>query len=77
LPLDILLATILDAGDTVLSSAPVMMTDLYRREKKAKTRVCPNCGEAYGAHQGLICAACAGKGYFQIGEDCARHVACR
>jgi formylmethanofuran dehydrogenase subunit E len=46
LPLDILLGTVLDAGDSVLSSAPITMTHLSRREKKAKTRVCPRCGEA-------------------------------
>jgi formylmethanofuran dehydrogenase subunit E len=77
LPLDILLGTILSAGDSVLSSASVTMTQLFGREKKAKTRVCPQCGEAYGAHQGLICAACAGDSYYQLAQNCVRSAACR
>lgn len=77
LPLDILLGTILNAGDSVLSSAPITMTHLCRREKKAATRVCPRCGEAYGAHQGLICAACAGEGYYQFAQPFERNVACQ
>jgi formylmethanofuran dehydrogenase subunit E len=77
LPLDILLGTILNAGDSVLSSVPIAMTHLSRREKKAKTRVCPRCGEAYGAHQGLICAACAGESYYQLAQPCERNVACQ
>ena len=76
LPLDILLETIVDAGDGVLSSAPVTMTRLFQREKKAKTRVCPRCGEAYGAHQGLTCAACAGESYYRLTEPCSRSMAC-
>ena len=77
LPLDILLGTILNAGDSVLSSVPITMTHLSRREKKAQTRVCPRCGEAYGAHQGLICAACAGESYYQLAQPCKRNVACQ
>ena len=77
LPLDILLRAILNAGDSVLSSAPIVMTNLSRRGKKAKTRVCTRCGEAYGAHQGLICAACAGESYYQLAQSCARNVACQ
>ena len=77
LPLDVLLGTILDAGDSVLSSSQITMTHHFRREKKAKTRVCPRCGEAFGAHQGLICAACSGESYYDINSTCTHSVACR
>ena len=76
LPLDVLLSTILDAGDSVISSSQISMTQHFRREKKAKTRVCPRCGEAYGAHQGLICAACSGESYYELNLACSHSVAC-
>ena len=31
--------------------------------------VCPQCGEAYAASQGLKCLACQGEGYYEIGEQ--------
>lgn len=66
LPLDVLLETIISAGDSVLASAAVNMIRISRREKKTGTRVCPRCGEAYGVQQGLICAACSGNGYYEF-----------
>jgi hypothetical protein len=66
LPLEVLLDTIIGAGDSVLSSATVKMTSLNRREKKGRTRVCPRCKEAYSETQGLICEACSGKRYYQL-----------
>jgi hypothetical protein len=66
LPLEVLLETIIDAGDSVLSSEAVNMTRFNRREKKGQTRICPRCREAYGETQGLICEACSGKGYYEL-----------
>ena len=77
LPLEILLDTILDAGDSVLSSAEVILTRFYRREKKARTAVCPRCGEAFGAAQGLVCKACRGEGYYEPIPQDSRSIACR
>lgn len=61
---EVLLNTIIAAGNSVLSDTTVCMTDLYRRNKKGTILLCPSCGEAYGAHQGAMCAACQGIGYF-------------
>jgi len=66
LPLAVLLETIINAGDGVLSSAAVNMTRYYQREKKGQTKICPRCGEAYGERQGLVCATCQGKGYYEL-----------
>jgi formylmethanofuran dehydrogenase subunit E len=66
LPLDLLNATILEAGRTVLSAEEICMTRFYRRIKKDAIAVCARCGEAYAAAQGPICKACQGEGYFQI-----------
>jgi formylmethanofuran dehydrogenase subunit E len=74
LPLDTLINTILDAKDSVLSSTQVEMTQSYRREKKGETRVCPRCGEAYGAQQGLMCATCAGGSYYRETQPCQRSI---
>jgi formylmethanofuran dehydrogenase subunit E len=65
LPLEILLGTIVEANDSVLSSAAVNITRFNRREKKGLTRVCPLCKEAYGERQGLTCSACGGKSYYE------------
>ncbi len=66
LPLDILNATIIDAGRNVLSAEEICMTGLYRRIKKDATVVCDRCGEAYAAVQGPVCKACRGEGYYQV-----------
>ncbi len=66
LPLDVLNATILEAGRTVLSAEKICMTRFYRRIKKDATAVCARCGEAYAAAQGPVCKACQGEGYCQI-----------
>jgi formylmethanofuran dehydrogenase subunit E len=65
LPLDVLNATILEAGRAVLSAEKVCMTRYYRRIKKDATAVCDRCGEAYAADQGPVCAACQGEGYYR------------
>jgi hypothetical protein len=77
LPLEVLLATILDAGASVLSAAAVGLTRLCRREKKGLTAICPGCGEAHGAGQGVICKACRGDGYYDLIPQGRRSVACR
>jgi formylmethanofuran dehydrogenase subunit E len=77
LPLDVLLATIIDAGAAVLSAAAVSLTRLCRREKKGPTVICPGCGEAHGAGQGGICKACRGDGYYDPIPQRTRSVACR
>ncbi|MCF8050231.1 MAG: formylmethanofuran dehydrogenase subunit E family protein [Desulfobacterales bacterium] len=63
LPLEELLPVILAAGRKVLSARAVVLTDLYRRCKKAGINICPSCGEAFAARYGERCAACRGDGY--------------
>jgi formylmethanofuran dehydrogenase subunit E len=65
LPLEVLLETILAAGDSVLSSRAVNVTRLYQRQKKGEISVCPRCGEAYAAKLGAVCLACRGGGYYE------------
>jgi len=74
LPLEVLLETIIDAGDTVLSSEAVNMTRFNQRAKKGRIRICPRCREAYGVSQGLICATCGGKGYYSLVLPVSRSV---
>ncbi len=64
LPLEVLLADILQAGNTILSHHPITMKNLHNREKKGRTTICPSCGEAYGADIGEKCAACQGQSYY-------------
>lgn len=64
LPLDDLLALILEARRQVLSYGPVKITQYYKANKKAEISVCPECGEAYSASQGKRCLACQGQGYY-------------
>lgn len=66
LPLDVLNATILEAGRTVLSAEEICMTRFYRRIKKGATVICARCGEAYATEQGTVCKACQGEGYFRV-----------
>ena len=66
LPLKILLETIIKAQDSVLSSAAVNMKRFYQRQKKGRTRICPQCKEAYGETQGFICESCRGENYYEI-----------
>jgi formylmethanofuran dehydrogenase subunit E len=77
LPLEVLLETILTAGDSVLSSRPVNVTRLYQRQKKGETTVCPRCGEAYAAKLGALCLACRGAGYYEPLTQGVRSVAVR
>jgi len=77
LPLEILLDTILDAAGSVLSSATVTLTRFHRRRKKGRTVICPHCGEAYGALQGLTCASCRGEGYYETIPQESRSIAFR
>jgi len=65
LPLDVLNATILKAGRSVLSAEEIRMTRFHRRIKKDATAVCSLCGEAYAAAQGSVCMACQGEGYYR------------
>lgn len=64
LPLDVLLETILNAKQSVLSSQPIAVTRYHQRIKKAEISICPECGEAYKSHQGTPCLACSGDGYY-------------
>lgn len=77
LPLEVLLDTILTAGDSVLSSTAVNVTRLYQRRKKGETSVCPSCGEAYAAKLGAVCLACRGEGYYEPLTHGLRSVAVR
>lgn len=69
LPLDVLHGAILNAGRRPLSACAIRVTRLYERHKKQEITVCPQCGEAYAASQGLKCLACQGKGYYELGEQ--------
>ena len=66
LPLDVLLALILDARRQVLSFRPISVTRYHHANKKVDVNVCPDCGEAYSAAQGMTCLACQGKGYYSV-----------
>ena len=65
LPLEVLLGIVLEAGRSVFSSRPVQMADLYSRNKKGETGICPGCGEGYALSQGPRCLACQGQGYYR------------
>jgi formylmethanofuran dehydrogenase subunit E len=71
LPLDVLLAVILQAGRRVLSSEAIIMLKHHQRVKKTAINVCPLCNEAYAATQGPICLACRGNGYYGRGKAIA------
>ncbi|CAB5123388.1 Molybdopterin biosynthesis protein MoeA [Olavius algarvensis associated proteobacterium Delta 3] len=72
LPLPVLLDTILEAGQDVLSSECIKLTQFHKREKKTDVLVCPICNEAFKADQGNICFSCQGGGYY---ESIAFHAA--
>jgi formylmethanofuran dehydrogenase subunit E len=65
LPLEVLHEAILSAGRAPLSAYSITVTRLYERQKKQEIVLCPQCGEAYAASQGLKCLACQGEGYYQ------------
>jgi formylmethanofuran dehydrogenase subunit E len=65
LPLDVLHEGILAAGRGPLSACAIRVTRLSERHKKQEIAVCPQCGEAHAASQGLKCLACQGKGYYE------------
>jgi formylmethanofuran dehydrogenase subunit E len=65
LPLSVMLDAIFMAGNSVLSSRRVRITNFHLREKKGETSVCPGCNEAYSLKQGSLCLACSGKGYYE------------
>jgi len=65
LPLEVLLASILGAGRSLLSRAPVRITGLHGKKSKGETATCSGCGEAYPASQGDRCLACQGRGYYE------------
>jgi len=66
LPIDVLLASIFEAGKDALSSKAVSITQAYSRAGKGDTAVCPGCGEVYPTAQGGQCAACQGDAYYKI-----------
>jgi len=68
LPLEVLLETILEAKTSVLSSRAISVIRLNERKKKGDTDICSGCGEAYPTHQGTLCAACQGDGYYAFQE---------
>lgn len=65
LPLEVLLHDIIAAKRSILSSAPVRVTQLNGKIKKGEIAVCTGCREAYPALQGGQCLACQGKGYYE------------
>ncbi|MBW1782680.1 MAG: formylmethanofuran dehydrogenase subunit E family protein [Deltaproteobacteria bacterium] len=66
LPKELVNETILKAGREILSVRPIHVVQLFERNKKGETGVCPRCGEAYSLAQGGVCLACQGKGYYQL-----------
>ena len=66
LPMEVLNATILTAGRSVLSFRAIRLNRLHTRIKKGKIDICPQCKEAYPVKQGAKCAACQGEGYFDV-----------
>jgi len=69
LPISVLLEVLAAAGHSVLSYAPVTVTNYYTREKKKTINICADCGEAYPAWQGALCRACQGEGYYAKGVE--------
>ena len=65
LPLETLLATIVEARGAALSSVPVTLTRFYARDKKDRIAVCPGCGEAYRGDPAQLCDHCRGDGYWR------------
>lgn len=67
LPLEIVLEDIIAAGRSLLSSAPVRITNPHGKKKRGKTGICSGCGEAYPLEQGKRCVSCQGIRYFDLG----------
>ncbi len=65
----VLLDEIIGAGRSMLSSAPVKITNWYGKKEKGVIAVCSGCGEAYPIQQGEKCLACQGKGYYEITQN--------
>jgi formylmethanofuran dehydrogenase subunit E len=61
---DLLRDSIIAAGRSMLSRAPVHITKFHGKKEKGEIAICTGCGEAYPTHQGEQCFACQGKGYY-------------
>jgi len=61
---DMLRESIITAGRSMLSRAPVHITQFYGKKEKGEIAVCSGCGEAYPRRQGERCLACQGNGYY-------------
>ncbi len=62
---NVLRKEIVCAGRSMLSRAPVHVTQLYGKKEKGEIAVCSGCGEAYPTEQGERCLACLGNGYYE------------
>jgi formylmethanofuran dehydrogenase subunit E len=62
---DVLLNSIISAGRSMLSCAPVHITQFYGKKEKGEIAICSGCGEAYPTRQGERCLACKGNGYYK------------
>jgi formylmethanofuran dehydrogenase subunit E len=66
--MDLLLAQIKEAGETLLGIHPVQVRpELLKKEKRGDIVVCPNCQEAYPAKDGEVCRGCQGESPYVAG----------
>jgi formylmethanofuran dehydrogenase subunit E len=63
LPLETLLKSVFEAQRAVLSARRVMVTDFFRRPKKERVAICPQCGEAFDPRAGDCCKGCRHGAY--------------
>ncbi|MBF0224331.1 MAG: formylmethanofuran dehydrogenase subunit E family protein [Desulfobacterales bacterium] len=66
LPKEILVDAIINAEKSILSSMPVKVSNLNKRNKKGDINICLQCGEAYSLNQGEKCLFCQGSAYYKI-----------
>lgn len=66
-PFDEIAVEMLNASDTLLKKATILLKKSLKSDSVVPTRHCPGCGESYPTHHGPKCPACSGKSYYRIG----------
>lgn len=66
LPLEVLLDSIIEAGDGILSWCEIQVKPEMFKGKKRELGICPACHESFSRIQGEVCTSCRGDGYFDF-----------